>query len=184
MAQWWRIHLQCRRCKRSAFYPWIGKIPWSRNWQPKPVFLPGKSHGQRSLAVYSPWSCKTVGHNLVTKQTKSTQIIANLSLISRIVEKFLMLIIFSIVIAFRESWILKGSYSTICSGIIHFLSFQIKTICFTWYFLWLVFLTIWPCIDSFQYNAHSFLSLISLLFQTSLKYFSPSGTLKMIFSTK
>ena len=31
--------------------PWVGKIPWRRKWQPTPVFLPGKSHGQRSLAL-------------------------------------------------------------------------------------------------------------------------------------
>ena len=37
-------------------------------WQPTPAFLPGKSHGQRSLAGYSPWGRKRVGHNLVTKQ--------------------------------------------------------------------------------------------------------------------
>ena len=34
---------------------WFGKIPWSRKWQPTPVFLPGESCGQRSLAGYSPW---------------------------------------------------------------------------------------------------------------------------------
>ena len=45
---------QCRRHKRCRFNPWVGKIPWSRKWQPTPVFLPGKSHGQRSLAGYSP----------------------------------------------------------------------------------------------------------------------------------
>ena len=33
----------------------IGKTPWRREWQPSPVFLPGKSHGQRSLVGYSPW---------------------------------------------------------------------------------------------------------------------------------
>ena len=49
---------QCRRCKRCGFDPWVGKIPWSRKWQPTPVFLPGKLHGQRSLVVYSPWGCK------------------------------------------------------------------------------------------------------------------------------
>ena len=32
---------QCRRCKRHGFNPWFGKIPWRRNWQPTPVFLPG-----------------------------------------------------------------------------------------------------------------------------------------------
>ena len=36
----------------------LGLIPWSRKWQPTPVFLLGKSHGQRSLAGYSPWGHK------------------------------------------------------------------------------------------------------------------------------
>ena len=40
---------------------------WRRKWQPTPVFLPGKFHGQRSLVGYSPWSCK-VRHDLATKQ--------------------------------------------------------------------------------------------------------------------
>ena len=44
--------------KRCGFDPWIRKIPWRRAWQPAPVFLPGKSHGQRSLERYSPWDCK------------------------------------------------------------------------------------------------------------------------------
>ena len=34
------------------------KIPWRRAWQPTPIFLPGESHGQRSLAGYSPWGHK------------------------------------------------------------------------------------------------------------------------------
>ena len=42
----------------AGFNPWVGKIPWRRKWQPAPVFLPGKSHGQRSLVGYSPWGCK------------------------------------------------------------------------------------------------------------------------------
>ena len=47
-------------CKyqRLRFNPWIGKIPWSRKWQPTPVFLPEYSHGQRSLADYSSWGLK------------------------------------------------------------------------------------------------------------------------------
>ena len=49
---------QCRRCKRCSFDPWVGKIPCRRAWQPTPAFLPGKSHGQRSLAGYSPWGRK------------------------------------------------------------------------------------------------------------------------------
>ena len=35
--------------------PWVGKISWRRQWLFTPVFLPGESHGQRSLAGYSPW---------------------------------------------------------------------------------------------------------------------------------
>jgi len=34
--------------------PRVGKIPWRRTWQPTPVFLPGESYGQRSLAGYIP----------------------------------------------------------------------------------------------------------------------------------
>ena len=45
---------QSRRCKRHVFDPWVGKVPWSRKWQPTPIFLPGKSLGQRSLVGYSP----------------------------------------------------------------------------------------------------------------------------------
>ena len=49
---------QCRRCNRQRFHPWVKKIPRNRKWQPTPVFLPGKFHGQRSLAGYSPWDRK------------------------------------------------------------------------------------------------------------------------------
>ena len=42
----------------TRFNPWVGKIPWRRKWQPTPVFLPGKSHGWRSLAGCNPWGCK------------------------------------------------------------------------------------------------------------------------------
>ena len=45
----------CRRCKRHSFDPWVEKIPWSRKWQPTPVFSPGEPHGQGSLEGYSPW---------------------------------------------------------------------------------------------------------------------------------
>ena len=53
-----QIHLQCRRQRRLRFDPWVGNIPWSRKWKPTPVFLPGKSHGQRSLVGYSLWGRK------------------------------------------------------------------------------------------------------------------------------
>ena len=47
----------------AGFHPWIGKIPCRREWLPTPVFLPGKSHGQRSLVGYSPWGHTRVGHD-------------------------------------------------------------------------------------------------------------------------
>ena len=46
---------QCRRHRRREFNPWVRKIPWRREWQPAPIFLPGKSHG---LVGYCPWCCK------------------------------------------------------------------------------------------------------------------------------
>ena len=46
------------QCRRYGFHPWVRKIPWSRKWQPTPVFLPGELHGQRSLLGYSPWGGK------------------------------------------------------------------------------------------------------------------------------
>ena len=49
---------QCRRNKRRGFDPWVEKISWRRKWKPTPVFLFGESHGQRSLASYSPGVAK------------------------------------------------------------------------------------------------------------------------------
>ena len=49
---------QCRRSRRHRFKSCVRKRPWRRKWQPIPVFLPGKAHGQRSLMGYSPWDCK------------------------------------------------------------------------------------------------------------------------------
>ena len=48
----YRIYIRC------GFDPWVRKTPWSRKWQRTPVFLPGKSHEQRSLPGYSPWDHK------------------------------------------------------------------------------------------------------------------------------
>ena len=59
---------QCRGHKRHGFNPWVRRIPWRRAWQPTPVFLPGESLGQRSLAGYSPWNHR-VKHNLAFMQS-------------------------------------------------------------------------------------------------------------------
>ena len=56
---WWLLVL-CTvtqfQCRRHGFYPWVRKIPWRRKWHPPPVFLPGDSHGQRSL-----WATQSMG---------------------------------------------------------------------------------------------------------------------------
>ena len=52
----WKCFL--RLCRRPGFDPWVGKVPWRRKWQPTPVFMPGESHGPRSLLGYSPWGRK------------------------------------------------------------------------------------------------------------------------------
>ena len=45
------------------------EIPWKKKWQPAPLFLPGKSHGQRSLVGNNPWGHKRVGHDLAIETT-------------------------------------------------------------------------------------------------------------------
>ena len=72
VCQWYRIYLQC---SRSGFDPWVRKIPWRRKWQSTPVFLPGKSHGQRRLAGYSSQGRKRVRYNLAAKQQHLSQVI-------------------------------------------------------------------------------------------------------------
>ena len=57
LAQQVKNLLQCRRHRRHEFDPWDGEILWSRKWQPTSVFLPEKSHSQRSLVGYSPGGC-------------------------------------------------------------------------------------------------------------------------------
>ena len=57
---------QCKRCKRLWFDPWIGKISWRRKWQCIPVFLPRKSHRQRSLGV--------AVHRVTKSQTRLEQL--------------------------------------------------------------------------------------------------------------
>jgi len=44
--------------RRRGFDPWVRKIPWRKKWQHTPIFLPGESHGQRSLVGYGPWGPK------------------------------------------------------------------------------------------------------------------------------
>ena len=69
------------KCRRHGFSPWVNKIPWRKTCQPTPIFLPGKSHGQRRLVGYSPWGRKewdmtehsAVTHLLSTRAWIQTQ---------------------------------------------------------------------------------------------------------------
>ena len=61
---------QCRRYKRHRFSSWVRKIPWRKKWQPAPVFLLGKFHGQKSLVGYSSRGLR-VRHEGATEKTQS-----------------------------------------------------------------------------------------------------------------
>ena len=54
LPKWHQDKESTYQCRRLGLSLWVGKIPWRRKWQPTPVSLPGKSHGQRILAGYSP----------------------------------------------------------------------------------------------------------------------------------
>ena len=54
--------------RRLGFDLWVGKNPWRREWQTTPVFLPGESHGQRSLVGYSFLGSQRIRHNWATQQ--------------------------------------------------------------------------------------------------------------------
>ena len=58
--------------KRCGFSSLVGKIPWRRKWHPTPVFLPGKSHGQRTLEGCCPQGCKELDTTEVTQHTLSS----------------------------------------------------------------------------------------------------------------
>ena len=63
------MFLLFKRAFCDGDHPWIGNIPWRRKWKPTPVFLPGKSHGQRSLQFMG---LQRVTHDLATKQHQHT----------------------------------------------------------------------------------------------------------------
>ena len=73
LVAWMVKNLQCRK---SGFSPWVEKIPWRRKWQPDPVFLPGKFHGQKGLVGNSLWGCKELDKSEHT-QSQSSQLINN-----------------------------------------------------------------------------------------------------------
>ena len=65
VAQWYRIHLPMQE---TGSIPGSERSPGEGNGLPTPVFLPGKSHGQRILEGYSPMESQRIGHGLEAKQ--------------------------------------------------------------------------------------------------------------------
>ena len=68
MLLWWlggrESVYQCRRCR---FNHWVGKIPQRKKWEPTPVFLPRKSHGQNQPGGLQSMRSQRVGHDLATE---------------------------------------------------------------------------------------------------------------------
>ena len=62
---------QCKRPKRQGFSPWVGKIPWRMAQQPTSRFLPGESHGQRSLMGYGSWGHKELDTTEATQHART-----------------------------------------------------------------------------------------------------------------
>ena len=65
--------------QETGFDPWMGKIPWRRDWLPTPDFLSGEFRGQRSPVDYSPWDYKRVD---LTYETKTTDVFSTIQLLS------------------------------------------------------------------------------------------------------
>ena len=63
-------------CRRRGFNPWVRKIPWRRKWQPIPIFLPGKSHEQRSLVGLAKSHTRRGAHS-VSAERKVTPKVKN-----------------------------------------------------------------------------------------------------------
>ena len=61
----------------DGFSLWVGRIPWSRNWQPTSIFLPGKFHAQWNLVDYSTWDYKEsdMTKHSTAQYSKKTEII-------------------------------------------------------------------------------------------------------------
>ena len=67
-----------RDAGEAGVIPGSGRFPWRKAWQPTTVFLPGGSHGQRSLAGYGPWGHKESDTTEVTEHAVHKQFILNI----------------------------------------------------------------------------------------------------------
>ena len=102
--------------QETLFDPCVRKIPWRRKWQPTPVLLPGKSHGQRSLVDYSPWDHKELDTTEQLHLLLGRIVITNLDSIlkSRDIAlprkvRLVKAMVFPVVMYGCESWTVKKS---------------------------------------------------------------------------
>ena len=73
---WWLIGKEYAcRCRRREFNPWVPEDPLEKNWQPTPVFLPGKPHGQRRLAGLQSMGSQRFGHNRETERQQQMSVV-------------------------------------------------------------------------------------------------------------
>ena len=110
-----RINI-CLHCGRPGFNPGVGKISWRRKWQPTPIFLPGKSHGWRSLVGSSPWGCKESDtteqlhfHSLLRRKvmTKLNSILKSRDITLPTKVRLVKVTVFPVVMYGCESWTVK-----------------------------------------------------------------------------
>ena len=81
---WWLSGKESAcQCKKHRVSPCVRKIPCRRKWHPTPVSLPGKFHGQRSLAGYSPWGRKE------SDTTERLHLILDLDLVMQLISRTL-----------------------------------------------------------------------------------------------
>ena len=85
-----RVCLQCRLRGRLGFDPWVGMVLWGRKWQTTPVFLPGESHGQRSLVDSSPWGRKESATN---EYTSTSHMVSGQKMLAAIINTTIIFII-------------------------------------------------------------------------------------------
>ena len=80
VAQWSRIHLWCRRCRRChGFDLWVGKIPWRRAWQPTPVFSPWRIPWTEEPDRWQSTGSHRVRHDWVTENSRTKRYLETIS---------------------------------------------------------------------------------------------------------
>ena len=100
---------QFRKHKRHEFNPWVRKIPWRRKWQPAPVLLLGKPHGQRSLAGYSPQGLR-VRRDWLTEYTGTglTLCVSNLGAVTHEIRRLREVKVTRLLNGIGKSWALSS----------------------------------------------------------------------------